>query len=264
MKGTTDKDGAMIETIPPRGSRTPSYNMFLGIASKGDSYVLAGVSDYGWESGNYLMDTANKASDPYSCFFLESQPVYRPGQTARFKGVLFRPDIANPGTKDCAGKKLTLTITSPTGDESVFPPKTVTTDSTGCFELELLIPAEAPLGQYGAKLKLHDSADPDFRLYAPLFRMEEYKKPEFSVRMDAPSRPIRLGRPIPVSIQADYYAGGPVSEGKATITITRTLGADVWTPYWKWSWLYDSLSARTTFPFSRCTPDRPGKDGAAG
>lgn len=254
VKGTTDKNGAMIETIPPRGSRTPSYNMFLGIASKGDSYVLAGVSDYGWESGNYLMDTANKASDPYSCFFLESQPVYRPGQTARFKGVLFRPDIANPGTKDCAGKKLTLTITSPTGDESVFPPKTVTTDSTGCFELELLIPAEAPLGQYGAKLKLHDSADPDFRLYAPLFRMEEYKKPEFSVRMDAPSRPIRLGRPIPVSIQADYYAGGPVSEGKATITITRTLGADVWTPYWKWSWLYDRSFSPYYIPFS---PDAP-------
>lgn len=94
--------------------------MFLGIVSKGDSYVLAGISDYGWESGNYLMDTANKASDSYSCFFLESQPVYRPGQTARFKGVLFRPDIANPGTKDCAGKKLTLTIVSPTGDESIF------------------------------------------------------------------------------------------------------------------------------------------------
>lgn len=254
VKGTTDRDGAMIETIPPCGKGQTSYDMFLGIASKGDSYVLAGISGYGWESGNSLMDTENKASDPYSCFFLESQPVYRPGQTARFKGVLFRPDIANPGTKDCAGKKLTLTIASPTGDESVFPPKTVTTDSTGCFELELLIPAEAPLGQYGAKLKLHDSANPDFRLYAPLFRMEEYKKPEFSVRMDAPSKPIRLGQPIPVSIQADYYAGGPVSEGKATITITRTLGADVWTPYWKWSWLYDKSSGPYYIPFS---PDAP-------
>lgn len=254
VKGTTDKDGAMIETMPPRNSRAPSYNMFLGIASKGNSYVLAGTSDYGWESGNYLMDTENKASDPYSCFFLESQPVYRPGQTARFKGVLFRPDIANPGTQDCAGKRLTLTITAPTGDESVFPPKTVTTDSTGCFELELLIPSEAPLGQYRAKLKLHDSADPEFRLYAPLFRMEEYKKPEFSVKMDAPAKPIRLGRPIPVSIQADYYAGGPVSEGKATITITRTLGADVWTPYWKWSWLYDKSSSPYYVPFS---PDAP-------
>ena len=213
--------------------------------------MLAGISDYGWESGNYLMDTANKASDSYSCFFLESQPVYRPGQTARFKGVLFRPDIANPGTKDCAGKKLTLTIASPTGDESIFPPKTVTTDSTGSFELELLIPADAPLGQYGAKLKLHDSADPDFRLYAPLFRMEEYKKPEFSVRMDAPAKPIRLGQPIPVAIQADYYAGGTVSGGKATITITRTLGANIWTPYWKWSWLYDRSFSPYYIPFSR-------------
>ncbi len=254
VKGTTDKDGAMIETIPAPDKKNPFYSMFLGIASRGNSYVLAGLQDYGWESGNRLMGTDNKASDPYSCFFLESQPVYRPGQTARFKGVLFRPDIANPGTQDCAGKKLTLTITSPTGDESVFPPKTVTTDSTGCFELELLIPAGAQLGQYSASLQLQDSADPDFRLYAPLFRMEEYKKPEFSVKMDAPSKPIRLGQPVPVSIQADYYAGGPVSEGKATITITRTLGADVWTPYWKWSWLYDRSFSPYYIPFF---PDAP-------
>lgn len=254
VKGTTDKDGALIETIPSPDRQNPFYSMFLGIASRGNSYVIAGLEGYGWESGNQLMGTDNKASDPYSCFFLESQPVYRPGQTARFKGVLFRPDIANPGTQDCAGKKLTLTITDPTGDKSVFPPKTVTTDSTGCFELELLIPAGAQLGQYSASLQLQDSADPDFRLYAPLFRMEEYKKPEFSVKMDAPSKPIRLGQSIPVSIQADYYAGGPVSEGKATITITRTLGADVWTPYWKWGWLYDRSFSPYYIPFS---PDAP-------
>lgn len=254
VKGTTDKDGVMIEAIPPQDRQNPFYSMFLGIVSRGNSYVLAGVEDYGWESGNRRMDTDNKASAHYSCFFLESQPVYRPGQTARFKGVLFRPDIANPGTQDCAGKKLTLTVTDPTGDKSVFPQKTFTTDSTGCFELELLIPSGAPLGQYSASLQLQDSADPDFRLYAPLFRMEEYKKPEFSVRMDAPAKPIRLGQPIPVSIQADYYSGGPVSEGKATITITRTLGADVWTPYWKWSWLYDRSFSPYYIPFS---PDAP-------
>lgn len=81
--------------------------------------------------------------------------------------------------------------------------------------------------------------------------MEEYKKPEFSVRMDAPAKPIRLGQPIPVAIQADYYAGGPVSGGKATITITRTLGANIWTPYWNGAGCTTGLSARTTFPFSR-------------
>lgn len=254
IKGMTNKDGVLLEKLPSRKENQTVYYNFLGIASRGDSYVLSGNSDYGWYSGNTLMDTDNKASDSYSCFFLESQPVYRPGETARFKGVIFQPDIASPGTKNCAGKKITLTITGPTGDKSIFPEKTFTTDDTGCFELELLIPAGAPLGQYVASLQLQDSADPDFRLYAPLFRMEEYKKPEFAVNMDAPSKPLRLGQPIPVSVQADYYAGGPVSAGKAAITITRTLGANIWTPYWKWNWLYNSSFSPYYIAFSPNAP----------
>lgn len=124
----------------------------------------------------------------------------------------------------------------------------------GGFDLELLIPNGAPLGQYRVTLDFRES---DRTLYAPLFRMEEYKKPEFTVKMDAPDKPLRLGQPIPVSVQADYYAGGPVNEGKATITITRTLGADVWTPYWKWSWLYSRESSPYYIYF---TPDPPLTD----
>lgn len=146
---------------------------------------------------------------------------------------------------------MTLTILGPTGDKGIFPKQTVTTDATGGFDLELLIPNGAPLGQYRVTLDFRES---DRTLYAPLFRMEEYKKPEFTVKMDAPDKPLRLGQPIPVSVQADYYAGGPVNEGKATITITRTLGADVWTPYWKWSWLYSRESSPYYIYF---TPDPP-------
>lgn len=232
VKGTTNQDGVMTETL----QESSDYYQFTGIATFGNSYVVTGEHG-GWNSGYQLINLDNKASDSYSCLFLESQPVYRPGQTAQFKGFLFRPNIAQPGTRACAGKKLALTITGPTGDKSVFPQQTVTTDEFGCFKLELRIPSSAPLGQYMAEL---DSDSPDITLYAPLFRMEEYKKPEFTVKLDAPAKPLSLGQPIPVSVQADYYAGGPVSEGQASITITRTLGADVWTPYWKWQWLYDT------------------------
>lgn len=250
VKGTTDKNGVLVETLSPNDSNSPTYYNLLGIATHGDSYTVTGERNV-WYSGESRMSLNNKASNSYGCFFLESQPVYRPGQTARFRGVLFRPDFANPGTKDCAGKKLTLTILGPTGDKGIFPEQTVTTDATGGFDLELLIPNGAPLGQYRAIL---DFRELDRTLYAPLFRMEEYKKPEFTVKMDAPDKPLRLGQPIPVSVQADYYAGGPVNEGKATITITRTLGANVWTPYWKWSWLYSRESSPYYIYF---TPDPP-------
>lgn len=242
----TDKEGIIIERLP---NPKITYDQIIGIASKGNSYVILGLN--GWNSGNRLMPLGQKAEDSYGCFFLESQPVYKPGQTAHFKGVLFKPDFASPGTASCAGKKLTLIIRGPTGDESIFPKRTVTTDSTGGFELDLLIPSNAPLGGYSALLTMEKSST---RLYAPLFRMEEYKKPEFEVKMDTPSKPLRLGQSIPVAVQADYYAGGPVSEGKATITITRTLGANMWSPFWKWEWLYSHASNPYFIPFTQDDP----------
>lgn len=164
VKGTTDKNGVLIETLPPNDSNSSTYYNFLGIATHGDSYTVTGERNV-WYSGESRMSLNNKASNSYGCFFLESQPVYRPGQTARFRGVLFRPDFANPGTKDCAGKKLTLTILGPTGDKGIFPKQTVTTDATGGFDLELLIPNGAPLGQYRVTLDFRES---DRTLYAPL------------------------------------------------------------------------------------------------
>ncbi|MFR7733395.1 MAG: MG2 domain-containing protein [Collinsella sp.] len=163
VKGTTDKNGVLIETLPPNDSNSSTYYNFLGIATHGDSYTVTGERNV-WYSGESRMSLNNKASNSYGCFFLESQPVYRPGQTARFRGVLFRPDFANPGTKDCAGKKLTLTILGPTGDKGIFPKQTVTTDATGGFDLELLIPNGAPLGQYRVTLDFRES---DRTLYAP-------------------------------------------------------------------------------------------------
>lgn len=240
ITGVTDNNGIMIEKLPPNNSDEGNYDGFIGLVIKGNSYILP-TSE--WNSGETLLEPNGKASESRSCLFLTSQTVYRPAQTAHLKGIIFCSDFATPNTKNCAGKKLTLSIIAPNGDKSVFPEQTVTTDSTGGFELDLLIPAEAPLGQYQALLRPTDTNDPDLKLnrrYTNLFRVEEYKKPEYIVTMKAPDKPIRLGQSIPISIQADYYAGGPLHEGNATITITRTLGAHIWTPVWKWDWLYDS------------------------
>ena len=84
--------------------------------------------------------------------------------------------------------------------------------------------------------------------------MEEYKSRNFSVKNGSPAKPVRLVRPFPSPFRRIITRGGPVSEGKATITITRTLGADVWTPYWKWSWLYDRSFSPYSIPFF---PDAP-------
>ena len=84
--------------------------------------------------------------------------------------------------------------------------------------------------------------------------MEEYKKPEFSVRMDAPAKPIRLGQPIPVAIQADYYAGGPVSGERQPSPSPGRWGRTSGRLTGNGAGCTTGLSARTTFPFF---PDAP-------
>src|SRR4030095_7580266 len=51
---------------------------------------------------------------------------------------------------------------------------------------------------------------------AKLFRLEEYKLPEFKVAVKTPEqdgkkKAFRLGEKVEVEIQADYYFGGPVT-----------------------------------------------------
>jgi uncharacterized protein YfaS (alpha-2-macroglobulin family) len=37
--------------------------------------------------------------------------------------------------------------------------------------------------------------------------VEEYKKPEYEVKIDAPKEPVQLGDKFSVAISADYYFG---------------------------------------------------------
>ena len=57
-----------------------------------------------------------------------------------------------------------------------------------------------------------------------LFRLEEYKLPEFKVAVKTPEqdgkkKAFRLGEKVEVEIQADYYFGGPVSNASVEVVV---------------------------------------------
>ncbi len=92
-------------------------------------------------------------------------------------------------------------------------------------------PADAPLGVYN--LILQD------RVYGGgSFRVEEYKKPEFEVTVDAPAEPVMLGEKIAATIKAKYYFGSPVTNAKVKYKIYRTSYDEHWYPAGPWDWFY--------------------------
>ncbi|MCH7753452.1 MAG: alpha-2-macroglobulin, partial [Planctomycetes bacterium] len=70
------------------------------------------------------------------------------------------------------------------------------------------------------------------------FRVEEYKKPEFEVTIEAPQEPVALGDKVTATIRAKYYFGSPVTQATVKYKVLRTPVAERWYPPMPWDWLY--------------------------
>ena len=105
-------------------------------------------------------------------------------------------------------------------------------DAYGGFAGEFKVPPDAPLGVY--RISHGDSS-----VYGgQTFRVEEYKKPEFEVKVEAPAEPVMLGEKITASIKAAYYFGAPVSKATVTYKVLRSAHDGRWYPTFYWDWFY--------------------------
>lgn len=166
-------------------------------------------------------------------YFVSDRPLYRPGQKAEFKFWLGTAKYDLPETHLWAGKEVKYSITSPRGDE--LTTKTVVLDDFGAFAGSFELPKDAQLGVYNVQIR----ATNDRRWYGGgSFRLEEYRKPEFEVAVDAPAEPITLGDKIEATISAKYLFGAPVTEGEVSYKVTRTRHNETWYPVLPWDWFY--------------------------
>ena len=169
-------------------------------------------------------------------FTMTDRPVYRPGQPVKWqlwaRQVGYDPKLnTNPFT----GDKCEVTIMNPRGEK--VSEKTYRVDDSGAVEDTLTLTDDATLGVYRMSIRLNGDDGP-FGNHS--FRVEEYKKPEFEVKVKAPETPVALGDAFEFSVKADYYFGGAVKEGRVKYKVQRTAHTDTWFPAGRWDWLFGS------------------------
>ncbi len=81
---------------------------------------------------------------------------------------------------------------------------------------------------------------------ATLFRLEEYKLPEFKVTIRTPEehgrkKSFRLGESVEVAVQADYYFGGPVANATVEVLVRQLPFQHWWYPPTDYPWFYEDL-----------------------
>jgi len=188
--------------------------------------------------------------DRISAYGMTDRPIYRPEQTAHYKFWLAQAlyDLRNYWTTDgktpkgpqnplepesLAGTDLLLVFYSPTGDE--LEKRNVKTDEYGAVAGDFEIAKDAKLGQY--RVVVYDPGMSE-QFGQITFRLEEYRKPEFEVTVDAPKEPVMLGEKMKVGITSKYYFGAPVANGTVKYRVLRETFNTRWYASAPWDWLY--------------------------
>ena len=216
----TDADGQLI--LKPDQQNSGYQWLIIATTPEGR---LAYLGFTGVWFGNYRDQEYNASK----YFLITDRPVYRPKQKVQFKVWANQAQYDREGKSPYAGQKFAVQINNPKG-EKVFE-NAYTADEYGGFNGEFEIPDQATLGVYGVVLP--------GRAGLGSFRVEEYKKPEFEVKVEAPAEPVALGEKIEARVQAKYYFGAPVTEAKVKYKVLRSEHAATWYPIGLWDWFYE-------------------------
>lgn len=215
----TDADGAAVID----GKRMTNQAQWIAIArGKEGKTAFLGFAHAYWN-----LDYNEEKLHQEKAYVITDRPVYRPAQQVKIKSWLAVADYAEKGRSKWAGKTVEVRLHDPLGNE-VWK-RQLATDDWGGLETTWDAPADAKLGDYQLGVG---------HLGGGHFRIEEYKKPEFEVTVDAPSEPVKLGDKIQAKIVAKYLFGSPVVKAKVKYKATRTEHDSTWYPIGPWDWLY--------------------------
>jgi alpha-2-macroglobulin len=198
-----------VEVTPKAGGAGDA----LLLARHGADIAPAVISEWSLREGG-------SAGESVTAYVYTDRPVYRPTHQVHFRAI-----VRARGTtafKLPADEDMDLQIDDPEGNPVLR--RRLRPNEIGTVSGDMSLPATAALGYYGISLRKGDQ-------YAGSggFHVEEYRKPEYAVKV-TPQQPRTLqGSTIRATIEARYYFGEPVPAARVTYVVHR---ARYWSPYY--------------------------------
>ena len=222
LRQTTDSDGLARFAL----TTVNDHRNFFAAAASNDRQAFATSNAY-----------ATNPGDGWRIYAFTDRPAYRPKDTVQWKFIARR--LSNGLYTTPANELIEYEITDPRGTKVKNAGATLNAFGSWWGSLELS--EQMPLGEYSVQFwsigrTRHFGT-------AKLFRLEEYKLPEFKVQVKTPEqngrkKAFRLGERVEVDIQADYYFGGPVSSASVEVLVYQKPFFHYWFPRREYAWYY--------------------------
>ncbi len=223
----TSADGLVIPD--PRDLKT-DFNWLVTVRGDKTRFAFLGFQNV-WDGRHF-----DAEYNEVKVFGMTDRPVYRPNQKVEFKFWVRHTKYDQPDTSDFAKKSFLVEIRNPKGD--VVYSKPLETDEFAGMSDAFPLPTDATLGQYHFSVTDVPKTT-GYNVGGNYFRVEEYKKPEYEVKIEAPTEPVMLGEKITAKIEAKYYFGSPVTKGTVKYKVLRSDFSQDWFPVGRWDWCYE-------------------------
>jgi uncharacterized protein YfaS (alpha-2-macroglobulin family) len=178
---------------------------------------------------------------PWRIYAFTDRPAYRPNETVQWKFVARRYSDGVYSTP--ADQSIEFDIYDPRGAK--VKDGKARLNGFGSAWGSLTLTEQMPLGEY--RIQFFDEGRRNGIGGATLFRLEEYKLPEFKVTVQTPEvdgkkKSFRLGEKVEVNIQADYYFGGAVANATCEVLVYQNPFYQWWEPRRDYPWFYEDMS----------------------
>ena len=226
---TTDKDGIAVFDLLREAN---NEQIFVAAIFK-DRQAFDSGYKYNYGRGN--------PNESWRIYAFTDRPAYRPGETAQWKFIARQYDGSVYSTP--SGQTVEFEINDPRGAKAKEGKADLNAFGTAWGSLELK--DDMPLGEY--HITFWDKGRQHSIGNATLFRLEEYKLPEFKVAVQMPEengrkKAFRLGEKVQVNIQADYYFGGGVADADVEVVVNQRPFYHYWHRPHEYPWFYNDMS----------------------
>ncbi len=224
----TDENGLCVFDLTTRNRN--NVELFVGAAMNDRQAFSLGNSYY-----------HHRGDQPWRIYAFTDRPAYRPKEEVKWKFVARRYNGSVYSTP--SEQIVEFQINDPRGTKVKEGKVTLNAFGSAWGSLEL---TEAmPLGEY--QVTFLDQGRKNHIGNATLFRLEEYKLPEFKVSIQTPEengkkKAFRLGEKVEVQIEADYYFGGPVANANVEVLVYQNPFYHWWHTPHPFPWFYEDMT----------------------
>ncbi len=180
--------------------RSQMVNTYEVYATNGDVAILGNDSFY--------RDSRDE-QERMNNYVYTDRPVYKPGDKVYGKAILRQ---MKKGIYDLPVAKDVNVLVTDSKNNEVYKAASLKLNDYGTVGFEFTLPEGAPLGTY--HVRVNDD-------YGVTFVVEEYRKPEYEVKVVLPQKPMQQNTTVTAEIQGQYYYGAPVANADVSYKVVR-------------------------------------------